>query len=332
MKKRLKFGIMAVLASFSLQSQTLKATASGSVVTNSTAGNNSTFVGTSAGAVTTGASNTFVGYQAGSSNTTGLGNTMLGTNAGSYNITGISNTFIGNGAGYNNTGSYNTLIGTACGSNTTSGGGNSFLGHGAGDANTTGTNNTYLGFLAGNTATGSYNIFVGQGAGKSGSGNDLLFVDNSNTQNPLIWGSFVNGSRQLKFHGKVGIGGEYNTAFGSFPTTAGGVSVANYKLFVKGGILTEEVRVNTVSGWADYVFKDDYHLRPLSEVEQFITDNGHLPNVPSACEVESDGIELANMAKIQQEKIEELTLYLIQQQKEIETLKAQMNLLLEKKQ
>lgn len=134
--------------------------------------------------------------------------------------------------------------------------------------------------------------------------------------------------------GKVGIGTEENP----IPITASGVDVSNYKLFVKGGILTEEVRVSLANTWADYVFEEDYVLKPLNEVEQFINDNGHLPNVPSAEQVKEEGIELGEMAKIQQEKIEELTLYIIEQNKinekqsrEIEELKKLVTELLNNK-
>lgn len=126
--------------------------------------------------------------------------------------------------------------------------------------------------------------------------------------------------------GKVLIGSE------TAPTIAGfGADVSAYKLYVTGGILTEEVRVSLKKDWADYVFNKNYQLKPLSEVEEFINTNGHLPNVPSAKEVKENGIELGTMATIQQEKIEELTLYAIQQQKEIEELKALVKTLVEKK-
>lgn len=103
-----------------------------------------------------------------------------------------------------------------------------------------------------------------------------------------------------------------------------------YRLSVKGKIRAEEIKVYNT--WADYVFANNYLLKPLSEVEKFIKENGHLPNVPSATEVKENGLELGEMSKIQQEKIEELTLYLIDQNKQIETLKLQVQLLLEKKQ
>lgn len=98
------------------------------------------------------------------------------------------------------------------------------------------------------------------------------------------------------------------------------------------------------SGWADYVFEEGYKLPTLEEVECFIKENGYLPNVPSAEEIAVNGIELGEIAKIQQEKIEELTLYVIEQnklaeqqqqqidaqQKQIDELKAIVKQLLEK--
>lgn len=102
-----------------------------------------------------------------------------------------------------------------------------------------------------------------------------------------------------------------------------------YKLSVKGKIRAEEIKVYTT--WADYVFNADYKLPTLKEVESFINKNGHLQNVPSAKEVAENGVQLGEMSKIQQEKIEELTLYLIKQNKEIEELKAQVKILMNKK-
>ena len=84
-----------------------------------------------------------------------------------------------------------------------------------------------------------------------------------------------------------------------------------------------KVAIKTSLAWADYVFADDYSLKSLSEVEKFIQTNKHLPNVPSAQELVNNGLDLGTMQAIQMEKIEELTLYLIQMQKEIDLLKAE---------
>ncbi|MFT5890260.1 MAG: hypothetical protein ACI9Y7_000350 [Dokdonia sp.] len=96
-----------------------------------------------------------------------------------------------------------------------------------------------------------------------------------------------------------------------------------YRLSVNGKIRAHGVKVYTT--WADYVFKDDYILKPLEEVEDFIKQNGHLPNVPSEAEVLENGIELGAMNAKLLEKIEELTLYLIEQQKEIQILKSKID-------
>ncbi len=72
--------------------------------------------------------------------------------------------------------------------------------------------------------------------------------------------------------------------------------------------------------WADFVFDENYKLPSLAEVETYIAKNKHLPNVPSEAEVLENGLDLAEMQSIQQQKIEELTLYIIQQQKQIDQL------------
>lgn len=87
-----------------------------------------------------------------------------------------------------------------------------------------------------------------------------------------------------------------------------------------GLLRTREVLIDT-QVWPDYVFEDSYVLMPLSEVEQFIEANGHLPNVPSASEVEANGQSLGEINQILLEKIEELTLHLIEQQKQLDALK-----------
>jgi len=121
-----------------------------------------------------------------------------------------------------------------------------------------------------------------------------------------LWSSNSNG---LHYTGNVGIG-----------TTP----QSNYQLAVDGKIHTKEVKVD-LTGWADYVFFKDYKLPTLEEVQQHIQEKGHLINIPSATEVEANGIELGQMNKLLLEKIEELTLYTLQQQKEINFLKKAIN-------
>ncbi len=98
-----------------------------------------------------------------------------------------------------------------------------------------------------------------------------------------------------------------------------------YKLAVAGskGIIAEEVTVKLQSNWPDYVFTKEYVLPTLDEVEKQIKEKGHLVNIPSAKEVAENGVKLGEMNKKLLEKIEELTLYTIQQEKEIQKLKSQ---------
>jgi hypothetical protein len=84
-----------------------------------------------------------------------------------------------------------------------------------------------------------------------------------------------------------------------------------YSLSVKGKIIAEEVKVQLYASWPDYVFGKNYKLLPLDELEESINKNKHLPNIPSAAEVEKDGISLGDMNKRLMEKVEELTLYII---------------------
>ncbi len=113
----------------------------------------------------------------------------------------------------------------------------------------------------------------------------------------------------------------------------------DYKFAVKGKIITEEIKVQLLSSWPDYVFQDEYELKPLQDLKDFIKKNNHLPDIPSAKEVKSNGVDLGEMNMKLLKKIEELTLYLIEQndqlkkqsleinnlKREIEALKKQKN-------
>jgi hypothetical protein len=89
------------------------------------------------------------------------------------------------------------------------------------------------------------------------------------------------------------------------------------KLAVNGNILARKVKVTQLD-WADYVFQPNYRLRPLSEVEQYIKQYHHLPEVPTAEEVEKSGVDVGDNQVTLLKKIEELTLYVIEQNKKIE--------------
>ncbi|MDR2235910.1 MAG: hypothetical protein LBE92_07280 [Chryseobacterium sp.] len=152
------------------------------------------------------------------------------------------------------------------------------------------------------------------------SGIDLLFLRYAKYQpnnpgvmtvsgftSPSVYEAFFT----LRANGKLALG---TINFQSCP------DCSQYRLFVKDGIRTEKVKVDIASanGWADYVFKPDYKLMPLSEVEKHIQNKGHLPNIPSADEIVKTGIDLGQMDAKLLEKIEELTLYSIEQNKKLQ--------------
>lgn len=97
------------------------------------------------------------------------------------------------------------------------------------------------------------------------------------------------------------------------------------KLTVKGSIHAEEVKVDLSVPGPDYVFEESYQLLPLHETKAFIKQNKHLPEVPSARELEENGIKVGEMNMLLLKKVEELTLHLIRQQEEIDALKKELH-------
>jgi len=94
-------------------------------------------------------------------------------------------------------------------------------------------------------------------------------------------------------------------------------------LDVNGTIHAKQVLVD-ITGWSDFVFEKSYILPKLSEVNEFVQTNGHLPNIPSESEVKENGVNVAEMQAKLLQKIEELTLYVIQQDQKIEQLQKQL--------
>lgn len=152
------------------------------------------------------------------------------------------------------------------------------------------------------------------GASSNGGVDDMDFFRYSNT------GGFLGTTLKLErstgnaiFYGNVAIG----TSLTSNPNS--------YKLAVNGKIGAKEVQVeNTSATWPDYVFYKTYNLPLLSEVAMYVQKNRHLPDVPSAGEVEKNGHNLGEMDAILLKKIEELTLYIIEQERRISELETQL--------
>ena len=111
--------------------------------------------------------------------------------------------------------------------------------------------------------------------------------------------------------GKVGIGTT------SIPS--------DYILAIKGNAIAEKMKVQYYGNWFDYVFDEDYELPDLYEVDNHIKTNGHLQGIPSEQDVHENGIDLGQMDGLLLKKIEELTLYTIEQQKQIDKLKSELD-------
>lgn len=98
-----------------------------------------------------------------------------------------------------------------------------------------------------------------------------------------------------------------------------------FKLFVSKGVLAEDYSIAPINSWSDFVFNEGYILKKLTDVESFVKKNKHLPNMPSAAEVAEKGYSQHDMNKLLLQKIEELTLYTIEQEKKIERLEKEID-------
>ncbi|MEL6559102.1 MAG: hypothetical protein AAFQ94_13015 [Bacteroidota bacterium] len=123
-------------------------------------------------------------------------------------------------------------------------------------------------------------------------------------------GAFANGTRVMG----EGLIVDDQVAIGGADFRAG------YNLSVRGKILTDEVKVRTYSNWPDYVFQDNYQMSTLPDLEEYILSEGHLPGIPSAEKVAQDGYEMSQLNAKLLEKIEEITLHLIELNKQVEEL------------
>jgi len=139
---------------------------------------------------------------------------------------------------------------------------------------------------------------------------------NANGGNVRIGNGSFNSAHQLGVTGNCVVTG--NMRIGETPLPSG------YTFGVDGKIICTEVMVRLVASWPDYVFAPGYKLRELADLEHYIQTNNHLPGIPAAAEMEKNGLTLGEMQKLQMEKIEELTLYVIQLKKEIKALEEKL--------
>ncbi len=128
----------------------------------------------------------------------------------------------------------------------------------------------------------------------------LLFGVNGASKGIAYSAMHIDAAKTTRFYGNVGIG------------TSNMAIPSGYKFAVDGKIICEEVRVDISDNWADFVFEDDYHLMPLQELDSYIQENKHLPEIPTSEEVQENGISVGEMNAKLLQKIEELTLYVIE--------------------
>lgn len=145
----------------------------------------------------------------------------------------------------------------------------------------------------------------------------LVIWSNSNANNYLVlqpsWGN--TGVGTYTPNAKLHLNGAMLVGSNSARIATG------YSVSIDGRLISEESTVLNSTSWPDYVFQPDYKLMPLEEVEKHINLNKHLPNIPPASVIEKEGIQLGDMSKRLMEKVEELTLYLIEMKKENKELK-----------
>jgi hypothetical protein len=172
----------------------------------------------------------------------------------------------------------------------------------------------YAGMFQYSPVAGDLNYFSSNASGTSGGGISFL-------------GSFFT----LDAAGRVGLSTGTPTAKlhvnGNMVIGAGSINPATgYSLSVDGKIIAEEIKVQLSTGWPDYVFSSNYKLMPIEELENSINKNKHLPNIPSAADITAEkGFELGEMNRKLLEKVEELTLYIIQLKKENNSMETRLN-------
>lgn len=169
----------------------------------------------------------------------------------------------------------------------------------------------FTGGWTGIEAVGSGGSYVGQSTGikasASGTAGTRIGIHASATGGTQNWaGYFHSGNVYVADSLRIGT------------TQASSI----YQLAVDGKMIAEELKIQDSGNWPDYVFAEDYNLMPLDEVEAHIQEKKHLPGIPSAADIEENGIEVGDMQKKMMEKIEELTLHVIELQKRIQELEA----------
>ncbi len=155
------------------------------------------------------------------------------------------------------------------------------------------------------------------------------FINTGSNGGAVVMGSKVSAAQSVKIGDDGTTNIDPNTPLAVYYKGTGGdmltltnvtTNKVNFKVKDNGAVYSREVNVQ-LNNFPDYVFKHNYSLMPLDKLAQYIAENKHLPNVPNAATIQKEGANLGELSKLQFEKIEELTLYILELKKEIEALK-----------
>jgi len=193
-----------------------------------------------------------------------------------------------------------------------------------------GSDNWFPGLIIQNEIGRSVLLLTGTTGATNFSSTELVFEDLTNGKTWTMLNTNTNTFSLVNYQNGANFNSPVKIDFGA-PTNSltinsnGNIGMGTlpneHKLAVAGTIIAEEVIVKLQSNWPDHVFNDDYQLPELADVKQFIQKNHHLEGVPSEKEIQNNGINIAGIQSKLLQKIEELTLYVIKQDEEINNLK-----------
>lgn len=261
--------------------------------------------------ITSNGDNTFLGVESGADLTTGFGNTILGYRSGFNFSSGTSNILLGSLSGYNlSSGGNNVLIGNNAGYNTASNWNNTIIGTSAGTGTGIRGDNVIIGFAAGQNTSGTGNVFIGSEAARNETGSNKLYIENSNSASPLIWGDFS--SNDVRINGNL-----------CYTGTIGTCSDINFKRNVK-PISNALIKIMKLNGIKHEWKHDEFPSMIWKQGEEFGVIAQEVNELfPELVNEDKDGYLYVDYAKLTPILIEAIK----EQQEQISILQEKVNLI-----